>query len=64
MRANLVTSTVPFPGADLKKIEAELIAALEPPLNLTLWNNPQRGLIKRLRADCVRLAKGLADVAA
>jgi hypothetical protein len=63
MRANLLVSALPLPG-DLLALESGLIALLEPPLNLTGWNNPQRPLIKRLRADCVRLAKDTARVAA
>ncbi len=64
MRANLLVSMLPLPGADLEKLEAELIAALEPPLNLTGWDNPQRALIRKLRADCARTAKELARAAA
>jgi hypothetical protein len=64
MRANLLVSVVPLPGANLEKLEADLIATLEPPLNLTGWDNPQRALIKKLRADCARMAKDLARAAA
>lgn len=64
MRANLLASALPLPGADLEKREAKLIATLEPPLNLTGWDNPQRPLIKRLRANCVTMAKDLARAAA
>ncbi|MFT3723714.1 MAG: hypothetical protein QM773_09025 [Hyphomonadaceae bacterium] len=64
MRANLLVSTLSLPGADLPTLEAEVIAKLEPPLNLTGWDNPQRPLIKRMRADCTRLAKELARAAA
>lgn len=63
MRANLLVSTLPLQGADLQKLEVDVIAALKPPLNLTGWDNPQRVLIKKLRADCVRLAKELARAA-
>jgi hypothetical protein len=64
MRANLLASALPLPCADLEKLEAELIATLEPPLNLTGWDNPQRPLIKRLRANCVAMAKDLARAVA
>ena len=64
MRANLLVSALPLPGMDLPKLEANVIAALNPPLNLTGWDNPQRPLIKRLRADCVRLAKEFSRAAA
>jgi hypothetical protein len=36
--------------------EHELIRELQPPLNLTGWNNPQRNRIKAARAVCARLA--------
>jgi hypothetical protein len=64
MRANLLVSLLALPAADLDRIETELIGELQPPLNLTGWDNPQRALIKRLRADCVRLAKAQARLAA
>ncbi len=64
MRANLLASALPLPTADLEKLEAQLIAALEPPLNLTGWDNRQRPLIKKLRAGCVTMAKDLARTAA
>jgi len=64
MRANLLASMPPLPGTHLEKLETELITTLEPPLNLTGWDNPQRPLIKRLRASCVSMAKDLARAAA
>ncbi len=64
MRANLLVSALPAPGTDLPKLEANVVAALEPPLNLAGWDNPQRLLIKGLRAECVRLAKEFARAAA
>lgn len=36
--------------------EKDLIALMEPPLNLTGWNNPQRRIMKRLRAECAEEA--------
>jgi hypothetical protein len=57
MRANLLASHVAVADQDLEKLEADLIADLKPPLNLTGWDNPQRPLIKKLRADCVSLAE-------
>ena len=33
-------------------VEKAVITALEPPLNLKGWKNPQRALLKRLRAVC------------
>jgi len=56
MRANLLASIVPIEGQDIAKLEAQLIADLQPPLNLTGWPNPQRPLIKKLRARCVQEA--------
>jgi hypothetical protein len=64
MRANLLVSHVALPGANIEKIEADLIKALEPPLNLLGWDNPQRPMIKRLRATCVAMAKDLGRRAA
>jgi hypothetical protein len=64
MRANLLVSALPAPNADRGKLEADLIALLTPPLNLAGWDNPNRPLIKRMRADCTRLARELARAAA
>ncbi len=63
MRANLLVAAAPPPG-ELQATETDLLAALEPPLNLTGWNNPQRALVSRLRADCARMARELARAAA
>lgn len=38
--------------SDVSAIERELIAVLEPPLNLTGWANPYRQTLKDLRAEC------------
>jgi len=37
--------------------EKAVITALEPPMNLQGWKNPQRPLLKRLRAICVAEAE-------
>lgn len=37
---------------DVAVLEKELIRSMEPPLNLTGWPNPQRALLKKLRASC------------
>lgn len=63
MRANLMAATHPASG-DLRALEAGLIAELSPPLNLAGWNNPQRPLIRRLRAECAGIARDLARAAA
>lgn len=55
MRANLLVSVVAAEVAGIQ-IEAELAASLQPPLNLSGWDNPQRPLIEKLRADAVRIA--------
>ena len=47
---------------DVAGKEKELIALMEPPLNLTGWPNPQRALIKRLRAECVDEAQLVGDL--
>jgi hypothetical protein len=44
--------------ADLAVFEKDLIRLLEPPLNLTGWPNPQRSMLKRLRAQCAGEALG------
>lgn len=41
----------------LDKLEKDLIALLEPPLNLTGWPNPQRPMLKALRAACAEEAR-------
>lgn len=56
MHAHLKVGQVALDG-DVRAYEAYLISALEPPLNLTGWNNPQRAWIKRLRAACVEEAE-------
>jgi len=38
--------------------ETTLIKELEPPLNLTDWDNPQARIIKALRSQCADLARG------
>ena len=43
--------------ADLTAFEDDLIALLEPPLNLKGWPNPQRDTVKRLRAACAAEAE-------
>lgn len=44
--------------ADLTALEDDLIVLLEPPLNLKGWQNPQRDMVKRLRAACAAEAEG------
>jgi hypothetical protein len=56
MRANLLASSIPADG-DLAKLEAELIADLQPPLNLAGWDNPQALILQKFRAACVTHAK-------
>ena len=63
MRANLLASTVSAEG-DLEKLAAELIAELQPPLNLTGWDNPQADLLMKFRSACVAHAKAAAKAAA
>ena len=57
MRAHLLVAQVPV-EVGVRGAEAAVIAELEPPLNLTGWANPQRGLVKAARAACVREAAG------
>lgn len=51
MNRNLLLTQVAV-DADLSAFEDDLIALLEPPLNLKGWPNPQRDMVKRLRAAC------------
>ncbi len=44
---------------DLTAIERKLVETLEPPLNLTLWRNPQKKQIQQLRNVCKEEARGL-----
>ncbi|MEM5516722.1 GIY-YIG nuclease family protein [Henriciella sp. AS95] len=51
MQGQLYIARVPFEG-NVSAAEAMLIEGLRPPLNLTIWDNPQAGLVKRLRRQC------------
>ena len=44
-------------SAGLDRFEKDLIKLLEPPLNLTGWANPQRPMLKALRAACAAEAR-------
>lgn len=56
MTSHLRVARIPFDG-DLVSAEMRLILALEPPLNLTGWQNPQKSRIMTLRRACVREAE-------
>lgn len=56
MRQNLDYAIVELDG-DLRSVEAAAILALEPPLNLTGWRNPQKRYIMDLRKACKSEAK-------
>ena len=51
MRKNLEYAVFPFSG-EVKQLEARLIEAHGPPLNLKGWRNPQGRVIRRLRGLC------------
>ena len=51
MMKNLDYAVFPFSG-DTKELEARLIKAYGPPLNLKGWQNPQAMAIRRLRGLC------------
>ena len=51
MLKNLDYAVFPFSG-DVKELEARLIKAHGPPLNLRGWQNPQAQGIRRLRGLC------------
>lgn len=46
-------------GGDIRAIEREAIVALEPPLNLVGWRNPQTRYIMDLRQACKLEAKSV-----
>ncbi|MFV0645872.1 MAG: GIY-YIG nuclease family protein [Sphingomonadaceae bacterium] len=56
MQANLQIAQLALKG-DIATTEKDAIRLLEPPLNLTGWPNPQRAMLKGLRADCVTQAE-------
>jgi hypothetical protein len=56
MCRSLKISRVELDGA-IRPIERQAIVTLEPPLNLTDWQNPQRRTLKQLRAQCAAEAK-------
>lgn len=68
MRRNLTCAIHPLDGdmkklekrlikLELKKLEKRLIRKNEPPLNLTVWPNPQKQKIQALRNMCKEEAK-------
>lgn len=56
MRRNLTYAICPFNG-NTKTLEKRLIKENSPPLNLTLWRNPQKAQIQALRKVCELEAK-------
>lgn len=64
MRANLIGSAIAVEGDNFAKVEASLIAEMQPPLNLTGWENPQAGVLRKFRATSLRLAEEAARDAA
>lgn len=63
MRANLLASTIPTQG-DLAQLETQLISELQPPLNLTGWDNPQAAILQKFRDMCVSNAAKASKAAA
>jgi hypothetical protein len=55
MRSNLHVGAAAAPDSD--GLEAELIARMQPLLNLTGWSNPDRPVIKALRKSCADEAR-------
>ena len=64
MRANLIGSSIVVESDNLPKVEASLILEIHPPLNLTGWENPQAGVLRKFRATSLRLAEEAARDAA
>ena len=56
MQRNLTYAIRPF-NRDTQILERRLIRENAPPLNLTLWPNPQRAQIQALRKVCQEEAK-------
>ena len=56
MQEHLLIAQLPFSG-DVRTLEQDAIRLLEPPLNLTGWSNPQRAMLKSLRAECAKQAE-------
>lgn len=50
---NVAVQAVPDPG----ELERNLISQAQPPLNLTLWINPDAAKIKAARKSCVQMAR-------
>ena len=62
MRDNLLCSQVEI-SCGVVELEAVLITASEPPLNLKGWRNPQAPHVRALRAQCASEAKRAASLA-
>lgn len=60
MNRHLLLAQVPV-LVGLAALEKDLIALLEPPLNLTGWPNPQRANLKALRSACADEARRARD---
>ena len=60
MRKNLEYAVFPFNG-EVRQLEAEIVKACCPPLNLTGWRNPQGRAIRRLRGLCRDEARRLRE---
>jgi urocanate hydratase len=45
---------VPLSGDkdDIEKLEKQVIARLQPPMNLNKWRNPQKKMVEELRKIC------------
>ena len=50
-------TVAPYPVDDPASVQREVIATLQPPLNLTGWPNPARQEIRRRRKECADLAR-------
>lgn len=57
IRTNLVFRCVECPVEQLRIVEKFAILSLKPPLNLNIWPNPQRGNLKKLRGECISIAR-------
>ncbi|WP_340691732.1 GIY-YIG nuclease family protein [Hyphomonas sp.] len=55
IRASLLVSRLPFSG-DVASAQSLLVRHLEPPLNITNWQNPQRDHIMNMRRICAEEA--------
>lgn len=60
MNERLSMNHVPLSGDkdDIEEVETQVIARLQPPMNLKKWRNPQKKMVEELRKICRDEARG------